>query len=89
MFHLLVIVFFLSVFFATISSSVNNNNNISKALNPSVSNLHEAESAVRVQLKLSKQHIQLKPSKQRNQRRQKRKEKGGVGRSEGQCPDIK
>ena len=40
---------------------------ISKALNPSVSNLHDAASAVSLQLKLSKLHIQLKPSKERNQ----------------------
>ena len=47
----------------------NNNNNkyISRALNPSVSNQPEAESAVHVQVKMSKLHIQLKPSKQRNQ----------------------
>ena len=31
----------------------NNNNNISKAINPSVNNLHEAQNAVHVQLKLS------------------------------------
>ena len=47
----------------------NNNNNkyISKALNPSVRNLHEAQSAAHVYLNLSKLPIQLKPSKQRNQ----------------------
>ena len=52
----------------------NNNNNkyISRALNPFVSNQPEAESAVHVQLKLTKPHIQLKPSKQRNQRRKKK-----------------
>ena len=51
---------------------------ISRALNPSVSNLPEAQSAVRVQLKLSKQ---------RNQRRQEKRttttkinnEKPGMG----------
>ena len=50
----------------------NNNGNeyISKALNPPVSNLHRAQSAVHVQLKLSKLHIRLKPNKERNQRRQ-------------------
>ena len=37
----------------------NNNKYISKALNPSIINLHEAQSAV---------HVQLKPSKERNQR---------------------
>ena len=37
---------------------------ISKALNPSVSNLHEAQSTVHVYLKLNKQHIQLKPNKE-------------------------
>ena len=58
----------------------NNNEYISRALNPSVSNLPKAQSAVHVQLKLSKLHIQLKPSKQRNQRRQENKEnrKGDV-----------
>ena len=46
----------------------NNNNNkyISRALTPSVSNLPEAQSAV---------HVQLKLSKQRNQRRQENKTK--------------
>ena len=48
----------------------NNNNNISKAINPSVNNLHEAQNAVHVQLKLSQLHTQWKPSKQKNQRRQ-------------------
>ena len=42
----------------------NNNNNkyISKALNPSVNNLCEVQSAVHVPLKLIKLHIQLKPT---------------------------
>ena len=53
----------------------NNNNNISKAINPSVNNLHEAQNAVHVQLKLSKLHIQLKPSKQRNQQKKKERKK--------------
>ena len=56
-----------------------NNKYISKALNPSVSNLHEAQSAVNVQLKLSKLYIQVKTSKQRNQRRQKLKKPGRGG----------
>ena len=40
----------------------NNNNNkyISRALNPSVSNLREAQSAAQVQLKLSKVHYSIK-----------------------------
>ena len=41
----------------------NNNKNISRTLNPSVSNQPEAQSTF--QLKLSKLHIQLKPSKQK------------------------
>ena len=40
------------------NNSNNNNEYTSRALNPSVSNLHEAQSAV---------HVQLKPSKQRCQ----------------------
>ena len=48
----------------------NSNNNkykyIFRALNPSMSNQPEAQNAAHVQLKLSKLHIQLKPSKQRN-----------------------
>ena len=51
----------------------NNNNYISRALNPSVSNQLETQSAVHVQLKLSKLHVQLKPNKQRNQGCQKTK----------------
>ena len=66
---------------------------ISKALNPSVSNLHEARGAVYVQLEISKLHIQLKPSKQRNQRRQKTKNKQtNKARNwlvKGQGPNIK
>ena len=65
---------------------INNNNNnkyISRALNPAVSNQPGAQSAVHVQWKLCKLHIQLKPSKQRNQRRQKNKQtneqKPGIG----------
>ena len=58
-------------------SNNNNNNNeyISRELNPSVSNQPEDQGAVHVQLKLSKLHIQLKPSKQRNQRRRKTRNK--------------
>ena len=66
------------------SNNNNNNNNkkyISRALNPSVSNLTEAQSAVHVQLKLSKLHIQLKPRKQRNQRRQKTKQNKQTNKS--------
>ena len=57
----------------------NNNNNkyISKALNPSISDLHEPQSTIQVQ---------LKPSKQRNQRHQ---EKVGDGRVKGQGPSFK
>ena len=63
---------------------------ISRALNPSVSNLPEAQSAVHVQLKLSKLHIQLKPSKQRNQRRQEnKKQKPGMGGYSKQRPRRK
>ena len=60
-----------------------------------MSNLPEAQSAVRVHLKLSKLHIQLKPSKQRNQRRQKtnkqtnKQTKARDGRVKGQGPNIK
>ena len=43
---------------------------ICRELNPSVNNQPEAQSTVHVQLKLSKLHIQLKPSKQRNKQRQ-------------------
>ena len=51
-----------------------NNKYISRALNPSVSNQPEAQSAVHVQLRLSKVHVQLKLSKQRNQRHPKTKQ---------------
>ena len=54
-----------------------------------MSNLHEAQSAVHVQLKPSKPHTQSKPSKQRNQRRQKQKETAGDGRVKGQDPTMK
>ena len=72
----------------------NNDNNkyISRALNPSVSNLPDAQNTVHVQFKLSKLHIQLKPSKQRNQRRQKienKQTKAGDRRVKGQGPNIK
>ena len=50
---------------------------ISKTLNPSMSDLREAQSAV---------HIQLKPCKQRNQLHQ---EKIGNGQVKGQGPSIK
>ena len=53
------------------------NDNIFKALNPSISELHEAQSAV---------HVQIKSSKQRNQRHQ---ERAGDGRVKGQGPGIK
>ena len=43
-------------------------------MNPSVSNQPAAQSAVRVQLKLSKLHVQLKASKQRIQWRPQNKE---------------
>ena len=43
-----------------------NNRYTSKALNPSVSDLQEAQSAV---------HVQLKPSIQRNQRHEKKKKR--------------
>ena len=62
---------------ATCKDFNNNNNNnkyIPRALNPSVSNLHEAQSAVHGHLKLSKLHIQLKPNKQRNQRRKQQQQ---------------
>ena len=69
----------------------NNNKYISRALNPSVSNLPEAQSAVHIQLKLSKLHIQLKPSKQRNQRCQenKKQKKAGDRWVNGHGPNIK
>ena len=72
----------------------NNDKYISRAVNPSVGNLPEAQSAVHVQLKLSNLHIQLKPSKQRNQRLQETKNnkqtKVGGGRVKGQGPkDLK
>ena len=54
-----------------------NNEYISKALNPSTSDLDEAKSAV---------HVQLKPSKQTNQQHN---EKSGDGWVEGQGPNIK
>ena len=59
-----------------------------------MSNLHEAQGAVHVQLKLSKLHIQLKSSTQRNQRRGKQKQqqqqkKAGDRRVKGQGPNIK
>ena len=60
-----------------------NNNNyeyIARALNPSVSNLPEAQSAVNVQLKLSILHIQLtkqtkKPATSKNKQTNKRTNK--------------
>ena len=55
----------------------NNKKYISKTLNPSMSDLREAQSAV---------HIQLKPCKQRNQLHQ---EKIGNGQVKGQGPSIK
>ena len=67
----------------------NNNKYISWALNPSVSNLHEAQSAVRVQLKLSKLHIQLKLSKQKTQQCQENMKKAGDGWVKGPGPNIR
>ena len=55
----------------------NNDKNTSKELNPSMSDLHEAQSAV---------HVRFKPNKQRKQRHQ---EKVGDGRVKGQGPSIK
>ena len=60
-----------------------------KELNPSVSNLCDAQSTVHVQLKLSKLHIQLKPSEQRNQWHQQQQQKAGDWRLKGQGPSIK
>ena len=57
------------------NTQYNSNKYISRALNPSVRKLPEAPSAVHVQPKLRKLHIQLKPSKQWNQRLQKNKTK--------------
>ena len=70
---------------ATIQKKWNNNNYkyISRALNPPMSNLHEAQSAVHVQLKLSKLHIQSKLSKQRNQQLQKENKKSRRWAGEG------
>ena len=48
------------------NSNNDNNKYIFRELNPSVRNQPEVQSAVHVQSKLSKLHIQLKPSKQRN-----------------------
>ena len=79
----------LTYIFSSISHKIlpNNNNNkyISRVLNPSVSNLHEAQSTVHVQLKLRKPHTQSKSSKQRNQRRQK---KPGTGRWKGKVQTL-
>ena len=72
--------------FCPFNQQVNNNNNnnnskyISRAPNPSVSNLAEAQSAVHVPLKLNKLRIQLKSSKERKQRCQKNKQKPWMGR---------
>ena len=56
-----------------------------------MSNLHEAQSAVHVQLKLSKLHIQVKPNKQRRQKNEKQtnEKKAGDGWVKGQGPNIK
>ena len=60
------------------AQDINDNDEyISKAPNPSISDPHEAQSAV---------GVQLKPSKQRNQRHQ---EEVGDGRVKGQGPSIK
>ena len=70
--------------FYRVSNNDSNNKYISRALNPSVSNLPEAQSAV---------HVQLQLSKQRNQRRQKtttnKPTKAGDGRVKGQDSNIK
>ena len=44
---------------ATTATSTSNDNYISKALNPSISDLHEVQGAV---------HVQLEPSKQKNKK---------------------
>ena len=54
-----------------------------------MSNLHEAQSAVRVQLKLSKLHIQLKLSKQKTQQCQENMKKAGDGWVKGWGPNIR
>ena len=61
-------------------------------MNPSVSNQPAAQSAVHVQLKLSKVHIQRKPRKQRNQQKiskQTNKQKPGWAGKGQKCPSIK
>ena len=56
--------------------ALNNNKYISKALNPSISDLHEAQNAVYVELKL------------RQQRNQRHPEQAGDGRVKGQGPST-
>ena len=75
----------------TYNNNNSNNKYISKALNPSVSNQPEAQSALLVPLKLSKLRNQLKPNKQRNQQRQKtnKQTKARDWRVKGQGQNIK
>ena len=77
---------------------LNNNNSISRALNPSVSNLHEAQSAVHVPLKLNKLYIfNWNPAnkettavkkKKTKQKKKEEEEEAGDGRVKGQGPDT-